>query len=271
MDSYVSENNLPKKVKIKMQKRVKEVSEKHMFQFNTRGNMLKEMPANIRMSIATSIHYGSLRLFPILRDREEKFIYTIIPLLKTENANSGATIYNEGNPCKDIYFIIHGKAFYMDQDSLKFKVVSQGGYFGDIEVVHNIKRIFTVALSEYSILWVLSPDVFKIIQLEFPIFFKELKKETSKRFDQLIFELSEMKALQKARVPEIQDVSNIRILIDQEYKQLCKVYKLEQSEKNSISRIDRKLDLCKKLFFNNQVIIKEIEDKMKILNKMDKK
>ena len=80
-----------------------------------------------------------------------------------------------------------------------------------------------------------------------------------------------MKALQKARVPEIQDVSNIRILIDQEYKQLCKVYKLEQSEKNSISRIDRKLDLCKKLFFNNQVIIKEIEDKMKILNKMDKK
>ena len=271
VDSYVSENNLPKKVKIKMQKRVKEVSEKHLFQFNTRETMLKEMPANIRMSIATSIHYGSLSLFPILRDREEKFIYTIIPLLKTENVSSGSTIYNEGNPCKDIYFIIHGKGYYMDRDGLKFKVISHGGYFGDIEVVHNIKRIFTVVLSEYSVLWVLTPDVFKIIMVEFTIFFKELKKETAKRFDLLIIELSEMKALQKAKVADIQDVGNIRALIDQEYKRLCQSYKLEQSEKNSISRIDRKLDLCKKLFMDNQVIIKEIEEKMKILHKIKEK
>jgi CRP-like cAMP-binding protein len=259
VDAYASENNLPKKVKIKMQKMVKETSEKLFYQFNTKEKMMREMPAKIRMNIASSAHFGALSLFAILRDREEKFLYTIVPLLKTENVKAGTILFAAGNPCRDIYFMIHGKGYFVDREGVRFKVISPGSYFGDIEVVQNVKRIFDVVISEYSVLWVLTPDVFKIIQQEFIIFFKELKRDTAKRFDLLLVELSEMKALQKANLEMVRDVGNVRILIDLEYKKICQEFKLEQSEKNSISRIDRKLDLCKKLFLSNQNLLKRIQ------------
>ena len=105
IDSYVKENNLPRRIKAQMQKIVKEISEKHLYSFSEKQALLDELTPQIRRKIAQKAHYGALGLFELLSTQDEKFVYSIIPLLKTLNMDAGKYLYKEGDPYKEIYFI----------------------------------------------------------------------------------------------------------------------------------------------------------------------
>lgn len=265
IDSFVKENNLTRKIKSQMQKIVKEISEKHLYSFNEKQTLLEGFVPRIRIKVAQKAHYGALGLFEILNTREEMFVYSIIPLLKTVNMDAGKYLYKEGDPYKEIYFMIHGKAFYVTNNDVKFKVLSPGCYCGDIEVVNSVKRFFGIKIMEQSLFWVMGPELIRKIQLEFPMFIKDLKKNSIKRLDNIVLQLSEVKALQSVSISQITNLTYIRKMIENEFKNLRLQYSINQNEKNFISRIDWKLDECKKLITRNGKTLEDIEISMKSL------
>lgn len=270
IDNFVKENNLPKKIKNQMAKVVKEISEKHLYSFSEKLSLLEQLAPRIRIKIAQRAHYGILSMFDFLRTQDEKFVYSIIPLLKTINVDADKFLYKEGDPYKEIYFMIYGKAFYVTCSGTKFKVISPGCYCGEYEVVNTIKRIFSIKIIEQSLFWVMGSELLKKIQQEFPLFLKEMKKNSIKRHDDVIFQLSEVKALQSINLSQISNLTYIRKEIEREFRLLKAQYSHIQTEKNFLSRIDKKLDDCKKCIIENRKSINSIQSSIKSLIKLSK-
>lgn len=262
LDSYSEENKLPRRIKTTMQKYLKETSEKNLYNLNEKEELLNEFSAKLRFEIAQNAHRGAFSYFTIFINREERFIYTIIPLMKTEIINKGSCLYIEGEQYKDIYFMIRGKAYFVNKAGIKFKVISQGNYCGDIEVVKGINRLFSVKIVEDSSYWVMGSEVFKKIEIEFPLFYKEFEVEAEKRFRKLMVEVAEMTAIQKAKASGLNDLNIIRSMVNEEYEKVAKEMSFIKSEQNEISRIEKKLEICKDLVGSNGVLLERIEKLM---------
>lgn len=268
IDNFVKENGLSKKIKNQMVKVVKEISEKHLYSFSDKLKLLEQLTPRIRIKIAHRAHYGVLAMFEFLKSQDEKFVYSIVPLLKTINIEADKYLYKEGDPYKEIYFMIQGKAFYVTCTGIKFKVIGPGCYCGEYEVVNAIKRVFTIKIVEQSLFWVMGTELLKKIQQEFPAFLKDMKKNSAKRHDDVIFQLSEVKALQSINLSQITNLSYIRKEIEKEYKYLKLQYTLTQPEKNFLSRIDKKLDDCKKCIAENRKLLNSIQSSINSLTNL---
>ena len=262
LDSYSEENKLPRHLKTTMQKYLKETSEKNLYNLSEKEELLNGFSAKLRFEIAQNAHRGAFSYFSVFLNREERFIFTIIPLMKTETIDKGSCLYIEGEQYKDIYFMIRGKAYFVNKAEVKFKVLSQGHYCGDIEVVKGINRLFSVKVVEDSSCWVMGMDVFKKIEIEFPLFFKEFEVEAEKRFRNLMVELAEMTAIRKAKALGLADLDAIRALVSEEYEKVAKDMSFIKNEQSDISRIEKKLEICKELVGSNGVLLEGIEKLM---------
>jgi CRP-like cAMP-binding protein len=262
IDIYAEENKLPRRVKMSMQRFIKESSEKNLFNFSEKENLLSEFSAPLRLEIAQNVHRGAFQLFQIFQGREERFLFTIIPLMRTENIEKGQYLFMEGEQFRDIFFMIRGKAYFFYKDELKFKVINSGGYCGDIEVVKGVNRIFSVRTSEDSSVWILQAEVFKKFATEFPLFYKEFEVETEKRLRTCILELAEMIAIQNAKKEGINTLVVIRKMITENFGMLMKTINLSKVEQSDLSRIEKKLEACKELIGTNAKILTSIEELM---------
>lgn len=272
IDIYAEENKLPRRVKMNMQKFIKESSEKNLFNFNEKENLLSEFSAPLRLEIAINAHRGAYLMFEVFRNRDERFLFTIVPLMRTELFEKGQYLYMEGEQFRDIYFLIRGKAYFFYKDEMKFKVVSSGGYCGDVEVVKCVNRLFSVKTAEDSSIWILQAEVFKKFEAEFPLFYKEFEVETEKRLRNCVLELAEMMAIQSATKDGVNNLASIRQMIAANFSSLLRTIDLSKHEQTDISRIEKKLESCKDLMNNNGKILNSIENLMNsIINKRNRK
>lgn len=268
IDIYVEENRIPRKIKQKMQKYVKETIEKDAYSFNETLQLLNDFSISLRIEIAETLHHNAMNIFDIFRDRDERFAYTIIPLLRTENIESGDFVYTEGELSKDIYFIIRGKGHFVSKEKLRFKVLCSGHYFGDIEVVKRIKRDFSVRAAEDMMIWIMSAEAIKLIETEFHTVYNDISNAVVKRDQRILMDLAEMRAINRASEAGISDLGAIRKLITEEYEALIHDQDSQKAEQDDISRIEIKLEGCKSYIQKNGKQLERIE---KILNKLVKR
>ncbi|OMJ83984.1 hypothetical protein SteCoe_14969 [Stentor coeruleus] len=265
IDNYAEENRITRKVKQKMQKYVKETFDKDEYSFSETIELLNYFSIPLRIEIAQNLHHNAVFIFDLFQNAEERFVYTIIPLLRTEYYISGDYVYTEGELSKEIYFVISGKGHFVSSEKFRFKVLCPGHYFGDIEVVKKIKRDFSVRAAEDTKIWKMSQDVIKIIEIEFHYVFEEMVNAVDKRDHRMLMDLAEMRAINKASESGNSNLKNIRKLITEEYQKLVIQQETQKTEQDDISRIELKLEHCKNFIQKNSTLLEDIEKSLERL------
>ena len=259
IEMYCEENKLPRKMKIQMKRYVKETSEKKLYGMIERKGLFDDLSTALKIEISNKIHNGALVLFEILRNQEDRFIYTVVPLMGIFHFPAQKLVYDEGDFSSDIYFLISGKAHYVSETQLKFKVIKPGNYFGDIEVTYNVNRRFSIMAAEESSLWVMDRALIKIIREDFPKAYIDIEAAAKIRDKGLIHDLAEMVGISRASELKVFDLGKIREFISDELKRLLKNSEAFNESDHGISRIEDKLETCKALLSCNQDILKRIE------------
>ena len=270
IDEYCKENKLPRKIKLQMRKKVKEYSEKSAYKYSDKEALLSELSIDLRLEIGNVSRGGAIRFFSLFLDRDERFIYTIIPLLMFSMYTKTQLIYSAGDITKDIYFIINGKVNLVSDDSLRFKILLRGHSFGDSEIFKSFNREYTAIAAEDCDVWIMNIELLKIIEQEFPTVYQIMENEAIAKDLKIMRELSEMRGISKARKDKINELSEIKKYVVQEYQNIIREHEKKYKPKNDISEIDVKLNSCKGAIFENNKILEDIEKLMKQIVSINK-
>ena len=91
------------------------------------------------------MHDGMIKTIRFFDDKDSSFIGAVAPLLTPLKVNKHEIIYRKGNHPNAIFFITKGRvSFFIENKSIAFKDMIQGGYFGDVDIILRRPRAFTV-------------------------------------------------------------------------------------------------------------------------------
>ncbi|NOU96439.1 ATP-binding cassette domain-containing protein [Paenibacillus sp. LMG 31456] len=111
-----------------------------------------------------------LKLFPIFSDMDDSFLQKISHFFATESYAKDRTIIHEGDSGDKFYVIVRGKVEVLKKDefgeSKRVAILSDGDFFGEVALLHNIPRTATIHTQ--------TPVVFITLQREF---FQDLIKQ----------------------------------------------------------------------------------------------
>ena len=113
-------------------------------------------------------------------------------------------------------------------------------------------------------------ELLKIIEQEFPTVYQIMENEAIAKDLKIMRELSEMRGISKARKDKINELSEIKKYVVQEYQNIIREHEKKYKPKNDISEIDVKLNSCKGAIFENNKILEDIEKLMKQIVSINK-
>lgn len=265
VDEFTNETNLNKNIKRKMQKSIRAKTERLAFSVEEKEALMDELPKQLKYEVATKMHNGAMSLFTFFENKDQRFITSVVPFLQPSYISLSDTVYNEGEPSNDIYFIVRGRLnFVFGEENTVFRVLTQGHYFGDIEIYHKTKRMHTVVAGTDCSLLVMIKRVIEIIKRDFPAIWAGIENQAKEREKKTKSALAEMKVLMKAnKNGEIRKMTpkEFKNMIESEMKNLeesIEVEKetVEETQKKLVDRLDRLGQEIK----GNREAISQIED-----------
>lgn len=198
-EDFVREARLSNEIKKKMQKTIRMCTEKNGFSFDEKEELINELPKHLKYEIAMDMHHRAIRLFPFFTLKDYSFIAAIVPYLQPLLVSVNEYICNVGEIPQNIYFIVNGKVCYVyGKEGIVYRTLTQGHYFGDVEVVKKTIRKHTVISNTDTLLLIMGRKIIKKLQLEFPSIWKEIKTVAEVRDKKIKKALAETIALFKA-------------------------------------------------------------------------
>ena len=176
LNDFTKEANLSISLKDKIKKVLIFNSEKHTFSWAEKQTMFNELPINLKVDIAKSMKEGYLKDIPFFTVKDDSFVAMIVPFLLPWNIHEKETVYKVNDHPNQMYFIIKGRIFFVNEDFIPFKTMITGSYFGEIEIIFKIKRCHTTIAAENSELLTLSKQFYEqIIVKEYTEIHEEIK------------------------------------------------------------------------------------------------
>ena len=237
IDEFITEENLPKTLKLQIIEAVKYSNEKVGFTWADKLHIFEEFPADLRYEIATTMHSGTAIKIPFFYSKDKVFVAAVVPFLQNMHETKGSFLYEKGFYASDIYFVISGCINLLYQD-IPLKVYRSGKCIGDIEVIEKTKRMFSAYVSLNSQLLTMGKDVCDYIKQEFPNYYEDMKMSARMKKHQILTAKKKLKIFQKFKKEDIftnQSHEQIQEIVDIEY-QLRDAAVDIQGHKSSYSR-----------------------------------
>ena len=111
----------------------------------------------------------------------EEILETIIKEMKLYSLKQGEIIYYQGNPGYKFFILAKGSVEVIVNGSVK-TVLYPGASFGELALIHDLKRSATIRTTENSLMWVIGRNVFR----ETLKTLNTLKHEEHKKFIQSV-------------------------------------------------------------------------------------
>lgn len=93
------------------------------------------MPMSLKSKVSAHLNKRLAENIHFFQNRPWSFILCIARKLSLETYKSKEIIYKLGDPAYDIYFIDKGRIFLKSKNAVIFRSLSQGAYFGEIELL----------------------------------------------------------------------------------------------------------------------------------------
>lgn len=134
-----------------MNKRINEYEKKRIF---------NEMPRKIQVMIINTIYKEAIRKIEFFKGKDYNFLVEVLPALKYCEVKENVIVYNRHEQADFIYFLLSGRVCYIVGDgNFQFKSIVCGTYFGEIEVLMDLQRKYTVVSEEACELLLMSGNM----------------------------------------------------------------------------------------------------------------
>lgn len=148
-----------------------------------RIKIIKEMPRKIQILIVKSIYKEAIKKIKFFMDKDHNFLIDIVPKLTYVDLPPQTIIYNRNDDPNFVYFILKGRVSYtLGQNNFQFKSIVNGAYFGEIEILREIPRLFRVISEEFCEFLILKASALEGIMVKYPIISNEIWNLSEKRY-----------------------------------------------------------------------------------------
>jgi signal-transduction protein with cAMP-binding, CBS, and nucleotidyltransferase domain len=110
-----------------------------------------ELPPKITYEVSKTMYGGIMSELTFFNGKDPTFIGLIVPLLSPLYVKSGEFVFKKGNHPNYIFFIIKGRvSFMIESKNICYKDMIEGCYFGEIDLINDRPRSFTVKATQNS-------------------------------------------------------------------------------------------------------------------------
>lgn len=144
--------------------------------------IIRDMPKKLRLEIVKNMYNQACEKLRFFREKDSNFLIDIIPRLKYEIVEAEVKVYAKHELAENVYFLIAGRVSYvLSSRNYQFKSVVGGSYFGEIEMVLNTQRKFSVVTEEICEMLIMSSDVFDDMMRDYPVIAQEVIQLSNRR------------------------------------------------------------------------------------------
>lgn len=182
IDEFAKQSHLNNGLKFKLRSALRYSTDKVGLSWSDKMNIFNELPRNLRYELALAMHQGSVKQLPFFADKDHVFVSTVVPFLQHIKIKSGEHIYRQGEYADELYFLVKGRACYVTgKNDICFKSLQRGSYFGEIEVIHQTPRRFTVKAVVDCEMLTMSRQLMMYVKQEFKAIAKEMEDVANAR------------------------------------------------------------------------------------------
>ena len=267
VDEYAKEARVSKSTKKKMQNRIRMTSERMNLSLEEEEKFMKEIPRDLKFEIACNMYDGFLNNIPFFKTKDKEFITKIALFLQPRYFSRKDPIISIGDVANEIYILMHGSVNYVSDEELTiFKVINEGGDFGDIEVLLKFKRIYSAVAACETTLLVMKETYVNKIKDCFPGIWHEMKEKAKKKIismNYLLAEVTLIKRLKKENSLEQIKPKSYKEMIEKELDHIKNRY-----EKKAKSRVKAENDFTIEAYAKiseNFSVVEELRRELKNL------
>ncbi|CAG9311826.1 unnamed protein product [Blepharisma stoltei] len=234
IDEFAKDAHLSLDLRQKLRKALKYSTEQQGYSLTAKQNILNEIPRNLRYEVSIEMHKGAAKNLPFFKNKDQVFVSSIVPFLRDVFFEQGSLFYSEGEYADEIYFLIGGRANYIQKSGVVYKSIQKDSYFGDIEVLFGIDRKYTIQAALDCDVLVMAKDLVKIIEREFPIIFKQMKdiaEARDKANTKAKFEMKEIMKATKSINLTVMTLQEIKDIAETKQKKMMEISERQLKKK----------------------------------------
>ena len=180
LDEFSKATKLPPLLKKKIKNHINHNHQENVYSWFDKDALLKELPASLRREISIHMHKKIVEKISFFQDKDPQFISYVVPRLKNVRMQAGELLCKEGDYAEEIFFLVKGRVNLKVSSGIIFKTYEQGSYFGEVEVLLNKSRQYTIQIAtrDAEFLVISKRDFLNILK-EFPNISSEVR-ETAK-------------------------------------------------------------------------------------------
>lgn len=172
---FADSNKLDKAIHLRLREAIRFQATQTGFSLMDKRELFAELPRVLKYEVALSMHNHAVKNIPFFVQKDQVFVSSIVPFLQSVFIGAEGVVYQERDYAEEIYFIATGRCGLMLNSRHVLKKLQQGSYFGEVEVLGQVPREFTVkALVDVTLL-TLKKRLLVVIKSEFPKVYEEMK------------------------------------------------------------------------------------------------
>jgi len=180
VNSFLSYNSVPKRLRGKVQKYYQYIWDNRLGQFDQ--DIISDLPESLKSEICLHLNRHLIEKVPFFKNTDKEFIKDIILHLEAKIFLPGDYIFKKGDVGKCMYFVCRGSVDVLsDDESSVLANLKDGDYFGEIALIKQISRTKTVVVKDYSNLYILDKKIFNDLLKKYPEFKNHIYQTIEKR------------------------------------------------------------------------------------------
>ncbi|CAG9314758.1 unnamed protein product [Blepharisma stoltei] len=183
IELFANDIKLPKNLTKQVTKKAKEYLREIALDDKERSNLITTIPKNLRYEIGKAMFDNAIEKVHFFKKKDEALIADIVPRLTRLEFQEREIIYKKNDYADNMYFIVQGRVCYVyGPKHFTFKTMVDGSYFGEIELLSQKPREFSVMTKKWCILLVMKKNIFEMMLEQYPKVAQEIKKIAAERY-----------------------------------------------------------------------------------------
>jgi CRP-like cAMP-binding protein len=182
IDKFALDFKVPYKIVKEMKSFIRSEKEYETISEKERISFIEELPMDLKYKIAFEMFEGVASKVKLFQSQDRVFVSDIVPRLELVRFEKNEMIYEKNDFSENIFFVVEGRVNYViGCNTIIFKTIMTGAYFGEIELVERTARKFTVRAETFCKFLVMSSQCFEYVLKEYPRIGTHIIKHAEKR------------------------------------------------------------------------------------------
>ena len=182
IDKFALDFKVPHKIVKEMKNCIRAEKEHETITEKERISFIDELPIDLKYQVAFEMFEGVASKVKLFQSQDRVFVSDIVPRLELRKYEKSEMIYEKNDFAENIFFVVEGRVNYViGCNTIIFKTIMAGAYFGEIELVERTARKFGVRAETFCKFLVMSSQCFEYVLKEYPRIGTHIIKNAEKR------------------------------------------------------------------------------------------